>query len=291
MQSVEIWRLENAIFFFSLSSYILAALLLWHGVLAKSGSLSYKFGQALVMLGLSASTLTLLLRLVPENSDDFALDVYRLSDNFSFLLVFSWFVVSLHLFQSWRNKMKTGGLFNIPFVVALLIYGMLAVKPDSSDFYLLTVYRSNWLFVYVVTSALAYGSFANSFGLGIKYLLKKYLSNTNSRGRLAQALPNIEQLDELGYKLILHGFVFFSISIIVGGVWAHNVWGTFWSWEPKEIWSLVSWLAFASYLHARMLNNWQGNRSAWMAIMGFLAILFTFFGVGYLLPGQNIFGI
>jgi cytochrome c-type biogenesis protein CcsB len=85
------------------------------------------------------------------------------------------------------------------------------------------------------------------------------------------------------------GFAFpmLTLCIVTGAIWANYAWGTYWSWDPKETWSLITWFIYAAYLHARLMYGWKGKRAAWMAILGFAAVLFTFFGVNYLIAGLH----
>jgi cytochrome c-type biogenesis protein CcsB len=87
--------------------------------------------------------------------------------------------------------------------------------------------------------------------------------------------------------MILFGFLWLSIGIITGSVWANSAWGTYWSWDPKETWSLITWLVYASVLHARTMQGWRGKRVAWMSMLGFGCVIFTYFGVNFLLKGLH----
>ncbi len=111
-----------------------------------------------------------------------------------------------------------------------------------------------------------------AFCLGIIYLTTSQDSNT---------------IDQNIYKLVVIGFIFLNIVIITGAVWAEEAWGKWWSWDPKETWSLVTWIVYAIYLHARHTREWKGRKTAWMAVLGFLVVLFTLFGVSVLLPGLH----
>jgi len=89
--------------------------------------------------------------------------------------------------------------------------------------------------------------------------------------------------------MVTFGFLFLSIGIITGAVWANSAWGSYWSWDPKETWSLITWFIYATLLHARMMRGWHGRRIAYLSIIGFMAVLFTYFGVN-LLPGLHSYG-
>jgi cytochrome c-type biogenesis protein CcsB len=147
--------------------------------------------------------------------------------------------------------------------------------------------KSHWLTFHVVTAIFSYGAFAVSFGLGLMYLLKTYFGENSNITGLVSRFPDANFLDELAYKLITFGFSFLTLVIVTGAIWANYAWGTYWSWDPKETWSLITWIIYAGYLHARLMYDWKGKRAAWLAVLGFTSVLFTFFGVNYLLPGLH----
>jgi cytochrome c-type biogenesis protein CcsB len=111
----------------------------------------------------------------------------------------------------------------------------------------------------------------------------------NAKTRLLDRFPDLRVLDELGYQLILLGFLFLSIGIITGAVWANSAWGRYWGWDPKETWSLITWFVYATLLHARLTRGWHGKRIAYLSMLGFAAVIFTYFGVN-LLPGLHSYG-
>ncbi|MBM3312672.1 MAG: c-type cytochrome biogenesis protein CcsB, partial [Candidatus Aminicenantes bacterium] len=97
-----------------------------------------------------------------------------------------------------------------------------------------------------------------------------------------------DKMDSVSYRAVAFGFPLFTLGgLVFGMVWAQKAWGRYWSWDPKEVWSLITWFVFALYLHTRIVMGWKGKRSAWIAILGFLAALFTYFGVNYLLSGLH----
>jgi cytochrome c-type biogenesis protein CcsB len=122
---------------------------------------------------------------------------------------------------------------------------------------------------------------------GVVYLV--YKMPNESKTSLLNRFPDIRVLDELGYQLILLGFLFLSIGIITGAVWANSAWGRYWGWDPKETWSLITWFVYATLLHARLTRGWHGKRIAYLSMVGFAAVIFTYFGVN-LLPGLHSYG-
>jgi cytochrome c-type biogenesis protein CcsB len=106
---------------------------------------------------------------------------------------------------------------------------------------------------------------------------------------IVEYLPQRETLDALIYRTIAISFPLLTLMIIAGAYWANRTWGSYWSWDPKEDWALITWLTYAGYIHMRLTRGWRGRRSAYFAIIGFAIVMFTFFGVSYLLPGLHAY--
>jgi cytochrome c-type biogenesis protein CcsB len=148
--------------------------------------------------------------------------------------------------------------------------------------------QSNWLTYHVVTCFLAYAAFAVACGVSIMYLVKEGRDEGGSGGQ--GLFPAAAVLDELNYRAIMIGFPFLTLGIVTGAAWAHYAWGTYWSWDPKETWSLIVWFIYAAFLHARLTRGWAGRRAAWLSVLGFVATLFCYLGVNLLLPGLHSYG-
>ena len=106
---------------------------------------------------------------------------------------------------------------------------------------------------------------------------------------IANILPARDTLDALIYRTVAISFPLLTLMIIAGAYWANRTWGSYWSWDPKEDWALITWLTYAGYIHMRLTRGWRGRRSAYFAIIGFGIVMFTFFGVTYLLPGLHAY--
>jgi cytochrome c-type biogenesis protein CcsB len=128
---------------------------------------------------------------------------------------------------------------------------------------------------------LGYAAFAISFSVSLVYL---YLQK---RGKTVKLLPDYKTLEEIIYKAIIVGFLLFTLGIVTGAVWANYAWGTYWSWDPKETWSLITWIVYAALLHSRSTGRWMGRRMAYVSIVGFVAVIFTYWGVNYLISGLH----
>jgi cytochrome c-type biogenesis protein CcsB len=126
-------------------------------------------------------------------------------------------------------------------------------------------------------------------GIGVMYLVQEHFLKRKQLGSLFQRLPNLQILDEINYRLITIGFPLLTLAIITGALWAESAWGSYWRWDPKEAWSLITWFIYVFVLHARLRVGWKGKKAAYLSIIGFVVVLFTFFGVNLLLKGMHTF--
>ncbi|MCP4688449.1 MAG: c-type cytochrome biogenesis protein CcsB [Desulfobacterales bacterium] len=173
--------------------------------------------------------------------------------------------------------------------LAFLAMAYASLSPNISDRIqpLIPALKSNWLIAHVITCFLGCAAFAAAFGFSLMFLLKK-MDAGRDNGILAM-FPVSGVLDDLTHRMVMFGFLFLTIGIITGSVWANSARGTYWSWDPKETWSLITWFVYATLLHVRITLSWRGDRIAWLSILGFAAVLFTYFGVNYL-PGLHGYG-
>jgi cytochrome c-type biogenesis protein CcsB len=213
-------------------------------------------------------------------SDALQLLVFQapLSNFYESLVFFAWCLPFLALLTFRRHlKGYLGALMGL-LACLILAYASLG-GVDSRIKPLMPALKSNWLLIHVVTCFLGYAAFALAFGSALLYLYQ---------GRRPRpSLPSPALLDQLTYQATVLGFLLLTLGILTGAVWAESAWGRYWSWDPKETWSLITWLIYATLLHARLVKGWQGRRIAWLALIGFLAVLFTYFGVSFLLPGLH----
>jgi cytochrome c-type biogenesis protein CcsB len=124
------------------------------------------------------------------------------------------------------------------------------------------------------------------------YLVKETSSSkrTSDDKTLLGSLPSLPQIEDITHKTMIFGFIWLTAGIITGAVWANSAWGTYWSWDPKETWSLITWFIYAITLHARYTRGWGGKRVAWLAIIGFFSVIFTYYGVNFILSGLHSYG-
>jgi cytochrome c-type biogenesis protein CcsB len=228
--------------------------------------------------GFLLHTVALLLRW--KSSYDLGIGHAPLANFYESLVFFAWAVLLLHLLTEWKTRSRSLGVFVIPVAFLLLAFASISPAVNSGIQPLIPALQSNWLAVHVLTCFLGYASFAVAFAVGILYLLKG--RRDAPEGTFLGMIPALGALDELLYQSVVLGFVLLSLGIMTGSVWAHYAWGSYWSWDPKETWSLITWIVYAGLLHARSVRGWRGRRMAWMALIGFASVLFTYLGVNYL---------
>ncbi len=192
---------------------------------------------------------------------------------------FAWVIPLAYLIFEWRYKVKTLGAFAIGLAFLFVALASSPLVADKGAQPLVPALQSYWLVAHVIFTIVGEGFFALAFVAGLLFLWQTW------RGKEALA---VKKLDEVGYKAIAIGFPFFTLgALIFGMVWAQHAWGRYWGWDPKEVWSLVTWFVFALYLHARVAWGWRDHKTAWLAVFGFVAALFTWFGVNYVLSGLH----
>jgi cytochrome c-type biogenesis protein CcsB len=202
------------------------------------------------------------------------------SNQYESMVLLAWTIGILYLFLERRYGNRTIGAFVAP--LPFLSLGLAALLFESEIRPLVPALQSNWLTAHVVTCFLGYAAFTVSFGVSMMHLVKDHLGE----GRL-KTFPTSKTLDSINYRAIAVGFSFLTVGIITGAVWADVAWGSYWSWDPKETWSLITWIVYAFFLHARFARGWTGQRAAVVSIVGFCAVLFTYFGVNFFLSGLH----
>lgn len=215
-----------------------------------------------------------------------------LTNMYESVVFFSWTIIFLYLLIEWKFKTRVIGTFAVPFAFLAMAYASFAGGISREINPLVPALQSNWLLAHVVTCFIGYAAFAVAAGLGIMYLLKNMSSTrkTTNDSSLLGTLPALKVIDDITHKTMVFGFLWLSVGIITGAIWANSAWGTYWSWDPKETWSLITWFFYAITLHARYTRGWGGTRIAWLAIAGFVSVIFTYYGVNFLLSGLHSYG-
>ncbi|MGA1868557.1 MAG: c-type cytochrome biogenesis protein CcsB [bacterium] len=204
---------------------------------------------------------------------------------YSSMVFFSWSTVLIYIIIEYKYHYKSIGAFVLP-IAFLILAGASLLSDEITP--LVPALQSNWLLTHVITCFFGYAAFAVGCGISIMYLFKyNYEINKPSGKGILSIIPSCDILDDLQYKAVAIGFPFLTIGIITGAAWANYAWGTYWSWDPKETWSLITWFVYAAFLHSRFAAGWRGKKTAYLCILGFLFVLMTYFGVSYLLGGLH----
>lgn len=199
---------------------------------------------------------------------------------------FAWCIVVIFFFLEYRHKIGIMASFIMPIVFSLMLVSSIfprEIQPLTPEL------QSYWLLIHTILAFLGYAAFAVACGIGIMYLIQEHYLKSKHLGGLFHRMPSLQILDEINYKLITLGFPLLTLAIITGALWAESAWGAYWRWDPKEVWSLITWFIYALVLHARLTAGWRGKRAAILSIVGFSAVLFTFFGVNLLLKSIHSF--
>jgi cytochrome c-type biogenesis protein CcsB len=203
---------------------------------------------------------------------------------FESLSFFALSITCVFLVTEVRYNMRTLGAFVAPLA---FIFSIFAAFLPGEVAELAPALNSYWLPVHVLLLFVGDAVFAVAFGAGIMYLLQEKQVKRKKMGAIFRRLPSLDVLDEINYRCLTIGFPLLTVGIITGSIWAEYAWGSYWSWDPKETWSLITWLLYAALLHGRLTVGWRGRKAAILAIVGFCAVLFTFLGVNLLLPGLH----
>ena len=278
----------------------------------------FKGSNNLVQIGrISSITANVLLFLILASRWVVA-GYFPLSNLYESLLFLTWTLLTIYLYIENKTKSKLMGAVLIP--VALLITGFanLTLSPDMQKASpLVPALQSNWLMMHVSMMMLSYGTLIMGsllcllflviskyqdvdlksidessvplYNIMLDYYEAKLFAPSDEISELGK-LKLLQSLDNWSYRIIGLGFPFLTIGIIAGGVWANEAWGSYWSWDPKETWALITWLVFATYLHSRITKGWEGKKTAILGGLGFFVIWICYLGVNFLGKGLHSYG-
>ncbi|GHD83433.1 cytochrome c-type biogenesis protein CcsB [Salinibacterium amurskyense] len=207
---------------------------------------------------------------------------------FEFTLTATALIVGVFLIVQFWQDLRFLGSFITGFV-------LIALGVGTSSFYVDVVplppaLQSAWLVIHVFVASLSTGFFALAASLSIVQLMQaRREAGKALKLRFLDTLPAADRLETLAYRLTVVGFVMWTFTLIAGAVWAERAWGRYWGWDTKEVWTFIIWTLYAGYIHARATRGWRGSRSAWLAIVGFLAIVFNFTVVNLFFKGLHAY--
>lgn len=202
---------------------------------------------------------------------------FPVKGNYENILLGCWFIACVYFaIVFWKARF-------IPVGVAISIFNLISLGFGFIQFEeptpLSAPYKSVWLFIHVLFAWLAYAPLTAAAGTGFMYLLREVQEKKKRLSPFVQKFPSLSSLDDLTYRLVLFGFLALGVMIVSGSIWAHNLWGSYWSWDPVETWSLLTWFIYAIYLHLKLTLGWKGKKLAWIAVLALLGVLMSFWGV------------
>lgn len=247
-------------FWLALGSYLAATILYALNIALKPKILG-RLALGVLVIGFVTHTVGLVVRTIASGHTPF-------TGMFEYSSSLAWAIVLFYLIFQFRFNIKNLGAFVAPLAFAVIVVASLF--PMEIERQLVPALQSYWLQIHVSLALIAQSAFAVAFATSVMYLLKL---------RGSKRLPSLEVLDEITYSAIVIGYPLFTIgALFAGAVWAWKAWGSPWSWDPKEVGSLVVWLIYSAYLHARLVGGWRGKRSAMLSILGFGSAVFSFVG-------------
>lgn len=203
---------------------------------------------------------------------------------YEFGMVLVWMLLLFFFYLQFSRREYNWGAFILP--IAFLMSGLfLFYYQDARP--LMPALKSNWMLIHVASAIVAYGALTVSFIAAALYIWQQRWLQQGKQNSLFQQLPDLEQLESLSQRMIKLAMPLLTLLIITGAIWAEYAWGSYWTWDPKETWSLITWMIYAIYLHGRASLGWKETRSMYWVIAGFIAMLFTLVGVTVLLPGLH----
>jgi len=281
-QSAIMWM--NALFVLATFSYFFA--------LFKASDFAGKVSTALVWIATAFGFTGMMVRWLESyliNPDYGHIPVSSLYEVFILFVVIT---ALIYLYYEQKLKTKALGGFVMLIISAAVIFILWYTFDRQAHVIqpLVPALKSYWMKIHVPANFVGYGAFSLAAMVGIAYLITHKLAEKNPKSRFVQTMPSLEKMDDLMYKAISLGFVFFTIATILGAMWAAEAWGGYWSWDPKETWALIVWLNYAAWLHIRMTKGWRGTPLAWWAVIGLLVTTFAFLGVNMFLSGLHSYG-
>lgn len=199
------------------------------------------------------------------------------SGHYEYVLMGGWFIIGATLFVGWQTKGLQGlAVATAPLVTIMMGYGYMqnpGLTPMAASL------KTIWLYIHVYFAWLSFGAYSLAMAAGVVYLLKRKNEERGTQNPAIERFPSPGRLDELIFRYIVFGFITDTMMISAGAIWAKDLWGSYWNWDPVETWSLIAWLIYGITIHLRVTFGWREKRLAWMAIAALSTVIISFFGV------------
>ena len=204
---------------------------------------------------------------------------------FESLIFFAWALMAVYLAMSRGKRIAALGTFTAVVASVTILCGLLLPKDVSAS--LVPALRSQWGSIHVMSCLVSYAGFVLAFGASLGYMVQERMLKAKKISVLQKNLSSLDDMDHLAYRMVAFAFPMLTLGIITGALWAQAAWGSYWNWDPKETWALITWLVYAAYLHVRIVQGWRGKWANRLLVTGFACILITYLGVNFLTSGLH----
>lgn len=270
MEMQNLLQYENSLFNIAISVYIVSMILYFLFFVMKNENYG-RYATFLIKVGFIFHSIAIIVRGVGAQR-------LPLTNQYEFATSFAWGIALCFIIFEHKYHFRAMGTFVTPIIFIIIGYAAMQSKDVRP---LMPALQSYWLAFHVATAVISYGAFGVACGVSSMYLLKDKLKKDHF---INKHIPSLERLDLISYRAIALGFLFLTLVIITGAIWAEQAWGRYWQWDPKETWSFITWIIYSIYLHLRLTKGWRGRKAALFSIIGFICVLFTYIGVNTLLP-------
>lgn len=266
---------ERHLFYFAMAAYLAAACGAI-GLLYRKQTILNRTLKVSLLCGLFFNGLSIAVRTLQAGHLPF-------TGMYEFGIVFIFATVIMTVILNRRYGYHNLYAFFLPMMVILAFTVDLSYHGSKP---LVPALKSGWLVIHVAAAVAAYGLLAAASAMAVMYLWKQRLISPKNERDLG---PSLQGLDQMAGRLVSWAIPFLTLLIVTGAIWAEYAWGSYWQWDPKETWSLITWVIFAIYLHGRRVLGWRGETSMWLIILGFIAVLITFVGVNLFKQGLHAY--
>ena len=303
--NLNLFFFENTLINTSFALLLITLTIYWSNLIFFNIRLLYQLGNTLTLIINLCLSITLSIRWIHNG-------YFPLSNLYESLIFLTWSLTFVQVILEKQNKSRIIGAISAPISLFIIAFTSLILPEEmrlSSP--LVPALKSNWLMMHVSIMMLSYAvlilgsllsilfliisksnlSIASKYNKKAAYAINDSISkNSKNYYILSERMNILQSIDNLSYRTIGLGFPLLTIGIIAGAVWANEAWGSYWSWDPKETWALITWLVFAAYLHSRLSQSWTGEKPAILASVGFVVVWICYLGVNFLGKGLHSYG-
>ena len=262
--------IEGTIFNIAVAMYLISMVLYFVFFTMKNEKMG-NYATQIIKIALIFHTIALVVRGIGAGR-------VPLTNQYEFATSFAWGIALCFIIFEKKYDFRAMGSFVTPIIFIIIGYAAMQNKGVRP---LMPALQSNWLTIHVSTAVISYGAFGVACGVSGMYLLRERFKQDEF---FVKHIPSLEKLDIISYRTISLGYLFLTLVMVTGAIWAESAWGRYWAWDPKETWSFITWIIYSIYLHARIVKGWKGRKAALFSVIGFICVLFTYIGVNTLLP-------